>query len=139
VLDNKGNVVDDADVAEGELDGVTGNAAPVALDVAVDGLLGDAEDSACNVKQDSPDTPAVGALVAPVDDELRGVLDEGDDDLDVADGVDDVELAPVAGRVDGAARPRGLSAGDDEAGASDAEDAAGGDAQGEARRPRAGA
>ena len=130
MLGHEDGVVGHADVAEDELDGVAGYAAPVALEVAVEALLGDAEDAAGEVEEDLPDAPAAGALVAVVGEDLRGVLCQGDDDLDVADGVDDVEGAPVDGRVHRAGvAAAGGGEGDDEVGAGHAEAAAGADAE----------
>ncbi|CAG9999814.1 unnamed protein product [Clonostachys byssicola] len=124
VLPDEDAVVGHARVAEHELDRVARDAAPVVLEVAVDPLLCDAQDPAQHVQEDLPDAPPLCALVAVVGDHLRRVLDERDDDLDVPDGVDDVELAPVDGRVAGA---RGQE--DDEDGDDDAGHAAGADAQ----------
>ena len=95
VLQHEGGVIGDADVAEGELDGVSRDAGPVALGVRVEGLLGDAEEAADGVEQDLPDAPAGGAGVAVVRDELRRVLDESDDELDVRERVHGVEPAPA--------------------------------------------
>ena len=97
-------IVYDADVPQGKLDGVAGDAAPVALEVAVDDELAHAQDPARQVQQDLPDAPAGGALVAVVGQGLGRVLDEGDEQLDVADGVDNVEVAPVDSRVGGGRR-----------------------------------
>lgn len=137
VLQDKEQIKEDANLAEAKLDGVARDAAPVVLEEAVDALLGDAEDAAGQVEQDLPDAPAVGALVADIGAQLRGVFDEGDGELDVAKGVDDVEVAPVGAGVDDAAA--GPCAQDDEVGDADADKGAGGEADGEAARagPRA--
>lgn len=134
MLPDEDTIVRHARVAEHELDRVPGDAAPVVLQVTVDALLGDAQDAAEHVQEDLPDAPALCALVAVVGHHLRRVLDEGDDDLDVADGVDDVEAAPVDGRV---ARARGEE--DDEDGDDDPDDAAGADAEDGAARAGAAA
>lgn len=95
MLGDEDEIVDDAHVSQGELDGVPGDTAPVPLDVAVDTLLAHAEDSTREIEKDLDDTPALGALVAVVYDNLWRVLDQGHDQLDVTHSVDDVELDPV--------------------------------------------
>ncbi|KAI9158718.1 Leucine--tRNA ligase [Paramyrothecium foliicola] len=146
VLDDKDGIVEEANVAKGELDGVSGDTAPVAEQVAVDPLLGDAQDATGDVEQDLPDAPAGGAAVAPVGEDLGGELDEGDEQLDVAEGVDDVEGAPVGdgvesegrGRVGAGAGRGGTGGGDEAEGDEDADDGAGRDAEDEAARACAG-
>ncbi len=70
------------DVAQGQLDGVAGDAAPVALQVAVDGQLGDAEQAASESRAGSGRCSSRGVLrVAPVGRDLRRVLDQRDDQL----------------------------------------------------------
>ncbi|KYK55668.1 hypothetical protein DCS_07632 [Drechmeria coniospora] len=135
MLKDEDAVVDHARVPEGKLDGVAGDAAPVALLPAIDALLGDAQDAAGEVEEDLPDAPAARAPVAGVGDDLGRVLDEGDEELDVAEGIDDVEGAPVGGGID-MARGGGGGA-DDEAGDGDAGDAAKEDTDDEAARPSA--
>lgn len=95
MLGDEDEIVDDAHVSQGELDGVPSNTAPVPLDVAVDTLLAHAEDSTREIEKDLDDTPALGALVAVVYDNLGRVLDQGHDQLDVTHSVNDVQLDPV--------------------------------------------
>ena len=130
MLQYKRRIIDHTGVAEGKLDRVPRDAAPVTLEPAVDGLLADAEHPARQVEQDLPDAPAAGAPVAPVGQQLGRVLDESDDDLDVPGRVDDVQRAPPRRRVE----IRVASAEDDEADAGDADEAPGADAEGEAAR-----
>lgn len=118
MLQHEEHIKKDANLAQAKLDRVARDAAPVVLEVAVDALLADAQESAPEVQQDGPDAPALGALVAEVGEQLRRVLDERDDELDVANGVDNVEVAPVHGRVDLATRCGGGA--DNDVGDSDA-------------------
>lgn len=103
VLNHEQHVKEDANLAEAKLDGVGRDAAPVVLQVAVNRLLGDAEHAARNVQQDLVNRPALGALVADVGEQLRRVLDQRHHELDVAERVHDVEVAPAARRIHGAA------------------------------------
>ncbi len=131
VLQDEQHVEEYANLAEAKLDRVTRDAAPVVLEPAVDPLLRDAQHAARQVQQDLPDAPALGALVADVGAQLRRVLDERHDELDVAEGVDDVEVAPVDGGVNGVTAARDTH---DEVGDGDADEGASGQADGEAAR-----
>lgn len=97
VLPHEDGVVEHGDVAQHELDGVPRDAGPGALQPGVDAQLADAEHAAGHVEQDLRDGPALGGAVAVVRDDLRRELDDGDEELDVADGVGDVKGAPAGG------------------------------------------
>lgn len=128
VLHDKDGIVDESNVAEGKLDRVARNATPVALKPAVNPLLRDAENAADEIQQDLPDAPSLGALIAPVGDDLGRVLDESYEQLDVTDGVDDVEFAPVRGGI-------GVGGGDnEEVGSENPDEAAGCHTEYESRR-----
>lgn len=105
MLREEDQVVHHAHVAEQQLDRVARDAAPVALQRAVEDELRDAQRAAREVQQDLPDGPAGRAPVAEVGRHLRRVLDERDQQLDVPDRVHGVEPAPAGGRVGRRARP----------------------------------
>lgn len=94
MLGHKHQIVEHAHIAQRELSRVTRDAGPVALQPGVKEELGDAEDAAQEVQQDLADAPALGAAVPEVIRELGSVLDQRDEQLDVRDGVDDVEPRP---------------------------------------------
>ena len=98
MLRDKDQIVNHGHIAQRKLDRVARDARPVALHIAVDGLLRDAEDAAREVEQDLRDAPALGRPVAVVDDHLGRVLDEGDNQLDVRDGIDGVQPHPSPDR-----------------------------------------
>ena len=50
VLDDEDGIVNHADVAKSKLDRVTGDTAPVALLITIDGLLTDAKDTASKIQ-----------------------------------------------------------------------------------------
>ena len=138
MLYHEDHIIHHAHVAQRKLDRVPRDAAPVALQVAVDSLLPDAQDAAAEVQQDLPYAPAPRALVAPVDEHLRGVLDERDHHLDVPDRVHDIQLAPVHSGIYLASRCASLGCDgrpDDDARPHDADDAARAHAEDEAARP----
>lgn len=83
MLDEKDGIVQDGDVSERELDGIAGDAGPVVLHVAVDGLLGDAQEAAREVEEDLMDAPSNSRFVTVVKEDLRRVLDERHDELDI--------------------------------------------------------
>jgi len=87
-------VVNHRNVTQSKLDGISRDARPVALKVAVDALLGDAQDAAAKVQQNLNDAPTLGRLVAVVCEDLRRVLDDCDDQLDVGNGVNHIEPHP---------------------------------------------
>ncbi|KAG6003999.1 hypothetical protein E4U43_000812 [Claviceps pusilla] len=119
MLHEKDAIVHKADVAERKFNGVSCDAAPVMLQVAIDALLPGAQEATGQVERDLPDAPALCALVAVVGQDLRPQLDHGNDELDVAQRVDEIEFAPVARGVDGAAVGSGRggkSPGDEEGG-----------------------
>jgi len=94
MLNNKYQIVNDGHVAQRELNGVAGDTGPVTLDVAVNALLGDAEDATREVEKNHEDAPALGRAVAVVEEHLWSVLNERDYKLDVRDGVNYVQPHP---------------------------------------------
>lgn len=105
VLDDEDGVVDHADVTKCKLDGVSCDATPVTLLVAVDGLLAYTKNTTSDIQQDLRDAPTVSALVVVVGDDLWRVLDQGDNKLDIAHGVNNIEGNPVIDSI----VPRGSS------------------------------
>lgn len=99
VLEDEDAVKNQAAVAKRQLHRVARDAAPVVLQVAMDAELGQAQDSSDDIEDDLPDAPTTRALVAVVCEDLGRVLDQRDQELDIADGVGDIQLAPVGGRV----------------------------------------
>lgn len=123
MLHDEHGIIKEGDVSKRKLDRIARDAAPVTLKIAIDALLRNAEHSAQEIEEDLPYAPALCALVPPVGESLRRVLDERDEHLDIADGVDDVERAPICARVDADAGSR--SEEDDEVGCKYAGEAAG--------------
>lgn len=99
MLQHKQDIIHHAHKPQRKLDGITRNPTPVMLQVAINRLLRNAQHTTDKIKQNLPDAPAAGALVARIGNELGRKLDERDEQLDVSKGVDDVEVAPVDGRV----------------------------------------
>lgn len=99
MLEHEKNVVYHADVAESKLDRVAGDTRPVALEVRVYQKLGNAKHAADEVEQNASDGPTLGAPVAEVGEELGEVLDDGDEQFDVGDGVHHIEPGPIGGGV----------------------------------------
>lgn len=95
MLGHEDDIVDHAHLTQGELDRVPCDTAPVPLEVAINTLLTHAEDTTCEIQEDLQDTPALSALVSVVCNNLGRVLDQGNDQLDVTHGIDDVQLDPV--------------------------------------------
>lgn len=128
MLSYEDGIVDHGDLAKCKLGRVTSDAAPIMLKVAINALLADAEDATSEVEEDLHDAPALGALVFIVEDHLRHVFDKGDDEFDIAYGVDNVKGYPVdQGIISGGRSNKHV-------GKSDTGDAAGGDAKDEAAR-----
>ena len=100
MLQHKQHVINHAHISERKLDWVAGDAAPVTLQVAINTLLADTQNTTHQVEENLPDAPAAGALVARISKQLRRKLDEGDQQLDVAQRIHDIEIAPVGGRID---------------------------------------
>lgn len=90
MLDEEYGIVQDGDVSERELDGIACDAGPVMLQVTVDSLLGDAQETAREVEEDLVDTPPDSRFVTVVEENLGRILDECHDELDIRDGVDGV-------------------------------------------------
>lgn len=133
VLEHENGVKHQAAVAEHKLYGVACDAAPVALEVAVDTKLRQAQDASNHIEDDLPDAPAARALVTVVGEDLGRIFDQRHQELDVANGVYNVQLAPVVCGIPRRGRP------DNEAGDEDAQRGAGDDASDEAARASAGA
>jgi len=109
VLDNKDDVEAYADQAETELGEVTNSAGPIAGQRGVEEKLNDREDAARQVEYDVLYRPAKRRLAAEVEQHLRKVLDESDDQLDAREDlnkVDPLQRRPFA-------CPRLVSARDD--------------------------
>lgn len=87
-------VVHHRNVTQSKLDGISCDARPVTLNIAVDALLSNAKNTAAKVQQNLNDAPTLGRLVAVVDEDLRRVLDDCDDQLDVGNGVNHIEPHP---------------------------------------------
>lgn len=133
VLEHENGVKHQAAVAERKLYGVAGDAAPVTLKVAVDTKLRQAQDASHYVEDDLPDAPAARALVMVVGEDLRRIFDQRHQELDVANGVYNVQLTPVGRGI------RRRSCPDNEASDDDAQPRAGYDTGDEAARASAGA
>lgn len=88
VLQDEDEIKEDADVAQAQLGRVAHDAGPVALQRGVDDELQQREHAAAQIEQDGVDRPADGRLPLVVDVRLRDVLDDGDEELDVAESVD---------------------------------------------------
>lgn len=112
MLGHEANIVQHGYIAQGKLYRVARDAGPVALKVRVDALLGNAENTTSKVEQDLPDAPALGALVLRIVVQLWRVLDERHKELDVRDGIDDIEPGPGPPRV--SCRSRVLSGNEDD-------------------------
>lgn len=82
------DVEEHTDVPQSQLDRIARYARPVALQVAIDAQLQNREDTPSKVKQDLSNRPALRALILVIREDLRHVLDEGDEELDVGDGID---------------------------------------------------
>lgn len=132
VLKHEDGVKHQAAVTEHKLYGVACDAAPVMLEVAVNTKLRQAQDTSNHVEDDLPDAPAARALVAVVCEDLGRIFDQCHQELDVANGVYNVQLTPVGRRIPRRSRP------DNETGNQDAQRGAGDDAGDEATRASAG-
>ena len=97
MLDEEDEIKGDAEVAETEFDRIPGNAGPVPLQAGVEHELGDGEDAAGEIQHDLFDAPTHGGFTLVVDQDLRNVFDDGDDELDVTDRVDEIDPRPTEG------------------------------------------
>lgn len=88
MLRDEDQIEEDADVAKPKLDRIARDAGPVALQRRVDEQLHEREDAAGQIEQDLLDAPADGRLALVVCPDLRQVLYECDQELDVANRVD---------------------------------------------------
>ena len=84
MLEHEDGIEEDAHIAETQLDRVSRQARPVVLQRRVQDELQQRQYAARYVQQDLVDAPAHGRLALVVDPGLRDVLDDGDDELDVA-------------------------------------------------------
>lgn len=133
VLEHENGVEKQAAVAEHKFYGVACYATPITLKVAVDTKLRQAQDASNNVEEDLPNAPATRALVTVVGENLGREFDQRHQELDVASGIYNVQLAPIGRGILRWSRP------DDDTGNQDAQRAAGDDARDEAARTSAGA
>lgn len=135
MLQHKQQIINHAHIPQRKLDWVAGDTTPVTLQVAVNTLLTDTQNAAHQVEQNLPDAPAAGALVARISKQLRRVLYQGNQQLDVAQRIHDIEVAPVGSRVD---IPLGSGSAHDNVRRADSNDAAGCQTQRETTRAAAG-
>jgi len=133
MLRHENQVVHHGHIPQCKLDGISRYTRPVALQVAIGSLLGDAKNAAGKVKQNLPDAPAYGGAVAVVDHDLWSILDESDNKLHIRHGVYSIKPDPSTSRAIGAVPLWGAQ--HDEEHYHDAGDAAEEDAEDEAARP----
>lgn len=133
VLEHEDGVKHQAAVAEHKLYGVACDAAPVALEITVDTKLRQAQDASNHIEDNLPDAPAARALVTVVCEDLGRIFDQRHQELDVANSIYNVQLAPVGRGIPRRSRP------DNETGNQDAQRGAGNDTRDEAARASAGA
>lgn len=96
MLPHEDSIIDHRHVPQRKLYRIPRDPRPVSLQPRVNALLRDGENPAREVEQDLPDGPAPRRLIPVVGDDLRRELDQRHDELDVRDGVRDVQGTPPA-------------------------------------------
>lgn len=95
MLSEENQIINHRYLPQRKLDRIARHTTPVSLHRAINDKLRNTQHAARKVEQNLPNAPAHRALVAVVGHHLRGVLDERDPQLDIADRIHGVEPAPV--------------------------------------------
>lgn len=105
MLQHEHDIKSHTHVPQPELDRVPRDAAPIALQFRINDQLHDTQHPTHEIQQDLRDAPSHGGFMLVVGVHLRHILNEGDEQLDITNGVDDVDPRP-ARRIITGPRPR---------------------------------